>query len=427
VKVESLDKRQETMMKLYLLALLLDLADSASASASASASDSASASTASKMTTSARGAAGLMKHARRRLDDGSQESSIENYLENYSLKFLTCIPDESIEDTYGNTEYGVVIFRMCDVGTCSNTNGCNTDYAEFAVGLGTFVNAYMDDQADNMEWDDKFAVDEYAVCAQYEGENDDDGNTYYVGPACTEDGTSIKLDLFTDKYCYQKSTAVFSDIANGLTLPYSDSEGGLVSNQCTDCAGYDEYGDVELREICGELYAQTSYRCETNWNAPHYYWDHVTEIYRYGQDTLGCNFIGRLEKSDSYDPVNETMGLLFVAFLLAVSVGGTAYYAQWWKESKSGLDWSIVLLSLWIYLSTILFIFRHGIYISHIDFIFILLDSFFQYITEKGTLEKILDDEEDDDYHADPDAEYDHDEQDSQPEGNYTSPTLTVT
>lgn len=323
--------KKETMMNLYLLPLFLALADRASASAT------------SKITTSrARGAAGLMKHARR-LDDGGdgydQVSSIENYLENYSLKFRACVPDESVVDSDGNTEYGVVIFRMCDVGTCSDGDGCDTDYAEFAVGLGTFVNAYMDDQGDNMEWDDRFAVDEYAVCALYEGENNDDGNSYYVGPACTEDGTSIKLDLYTDEYCYEKSTVEFSDISGGMTLPYSggdDGEGSyLVSTQCTDCAGYDENGDVELREICSELYEQTSYRCETNWNAPHYYWDHVTEIYRYGQDTLGCNYITSLQKSDSFTPVNETMGLIFVALLLAVSIGGGVYYTHWWKHSKS--------------------------------------------------------------------------------------------
>ena len=313
-----------TMTKINMLSVLLALPNSAVASV------------ASKMTSSSRGVAGLMKHARRLgNDDGgndAQESSIENYLENYSLKFRTCIPEKSIVDTDGNTEYGVVVFRMCDVGTCSNDGGCNTDYAEFAVGLGTFVNAYMDDQAENMQWDDNFAVDEYAVCALYEGENNGDGNSYYIGPSCTDDGTSIQLDLFTDEYCYQKSDAEFGEISNGWTLPYTD--GGLVSNECTDCADYDEYGDVELREICGELYEQTNYRCETNWNAPHYYWDHVTEIYRYGQDTLGCSFITNLEKKASSAPVNETMGLVLVAFLLAVSIGGSFYYKQWWEESK---------------------------------------------------------------------------------------------
>lgn len=356
-------------MKLYLLSLLLALADTSSASSSSSSSFTA----ASRMTPTTRGAANLMKHARRLEDDGGddydQESSIESYLENYSLKLRACIPGQSIEDTDGNTEYGVVIFRMCDVGSCSNTNGCNTDYAEFAVGLGTFVNAYMDDQADSMEWDDAFAVDEYAICAQYEGDNNGDGNTYYIGPACTEDGTSIKLDLFEDEYCYQESSAEFSDISNGLTLPYSD--GGLVSNQCADCAGYDEDGYVELREICSELYEQTSYRCETNWNAPHYYWDHVTEIYRYGQDTLGCNFISRLEKKESA-PVNETMGLIFVSFLLAVSIGGAVYYTQWWKQSKSVLYCIVLYCIVVIYLSTIrcFYFYATSHLISHIDSFF---------------------------------------------------------
>jgi hypothetical protein len=346
-------------LKLNLLSLLLALANSASS--------------ASKMNTSTRATASLMKHARRLDNDNDQETSIENYLENYSLKLRTCIPDESITDADGNLEYGVVIFRMCDVGTCSNTDGCNTDYADFAIGLGTYVYNYMNDQAENMEWDDNFAVDEYAVCAEYEGQNNGDGNTYYIGPACTEDGTGIRLDVFEDEYCYTESSAEFSDISNGLTLPYSD--GGLVSNQCTDCAGYDDDGGVELREICGDLYEQTSYRCETNWNAPHYYWDHVTEIYRYGQDTLGCTFMARLQKKES-TPVNETLGVVFVSFLLVVSLGGAAYYHEWWKKEKTGL-------------------------------------------------EKILDDEDsnaDDDTGADTDQE----DQDSNHEGSYTSPTITV-
>jgi hypothetical protein len=54
-----------------------------------------------------------------------------------------------------------------------------------------------------------------------------------------------------------------------------------------------------------------------------------------------------------------------------------------------------------------------------------LIPSSFFNVTEKSTLEKILDDE---DSHTDGDGDGDGeaDDQDSQHEGNYTSPTITV-
>ena len=279
----------------------------------------------------------------RRLDQGNnddgngadREASVEQYLENYSLKMRRCIDGEEMQDANGNTQYGVVIFRMCHSNSCDS--GCNDDYAEFAISIADFVAYYWEDQADNMGWEDDnpngggygMDMDNIAGCNAYE--SDEGANGYYTGPMCTSDGKGIQLGVFDDAYCKEPSSVDFSQISNGWTLPFAD--GGLVSTSCTNCAQVDDNGDLELREMCGNLYATTSYRCETNWNAPHYYWDHVTEIYRYGQDTLGCNYITRLEKSLE-PPVDETFAIIMLILVVGASVGGFYYYTQWWNNRK---------------------------------------------------------------------------------------------
>jgi hypothetical protein len=239
----------------------------------------------------------LLSHARR-LEDQDQdkehgETEVEAYLMNYSIKLLHCHPEEFLtsnnnDDDGDYTQYGVVVFRMCPSDSCSdNKKGCTSGYADFAVNLGTFVEAYMEDQSDNMQWDDdKMDVSNFAQCAQYEVENqadDDAAAKYYVGPSCTADHLDVQLDLFVDQYCLEKSSKTFSDISNGWTLPYSD--GGLVSTACLSCGEQsNDGGDLDLKELCTTLYEDAPYKCEADWPIQHYYWDAITEIYRFGQD-----------------------------------------------------------------------------------------------------------------------------------------------
>jgi hypothetical protein len=385
----------------------------------------------------------LLQHARRIEDNnddqqGNQQqgnggaAEVEQYLHEYSVKLIKCDQDVSLND-YSNSnnnnddggndddssssQYGVVVFRMCPSNSCKNNNqnGCTSGYADFAISLGDFVNYYLEDQQDNMQWDDdRMDLDNFAQCVEYETENDgndndDDANqnAYYIGPSCTSDALDIKLDLFSDAYCRKPSTTkTFQELSNGWTLPFSD--GGLVSTNCVSCEGNDNAngegdgdggdGDYQASDLCLELYQDSQFKCENDGFATtHYYYDAITEIYRYGRDTTGCRPINRLIKvTETHSEVGE---ILFVSFLVIVSVVGVVAYTMWWKEST--------------YYYTCLYMYPISICG--------LTTTVFWYYSGKATLEKIdsddVDGDGDDDYHQQ--DEDDHDSDDRRPVGAF--------
>ena len=266
-------------------------------------------------------------------NDEQNEADMEAFLMDYSFKFMSCIPDQVLTDADYNDHFGVVIFRLCPSNKCSNNNGCSSGYADFAVDVGTYVDAFLTDQADNVNWDDKFDGDEFGQCVEYEVENDDGGNgeavEYYVGPGCTADGTGVKMGVYEDQYCYTESQTSFENISNGWSLPYSG--GGLVSTQCTDCT--DEYG--ALREMCLDLYDDSPYRCEAEFDFKHYYYNTNFEMYRYGQDTTGCTKIDVMQNpKSSFSQEAVWTDAVLVVMLLIVTAGGFAWYSTWWKKRK---------------------------------------------------------------------------------------------
>lgn len=283
-----------------------------------------------------RGMRKLLEKARRleeNDDNGGDDNAnvdmadVEAFLMDYSMKFMSCHGDQVLTDADYNDHYGVVIFRLCPSNKCSNDKGCSSDYADFAVDIGTYVDAFLDDQGDNMNWDDKFG-DVLGECAEFETENDD-GSVYYVGPGCTEDGTGIKMGVYEDQYCYQESTMDFYTISNGWTLPYSD--GGLVTTQCIGCTD----DDGAIKEICTELYEDSPYRCEAEFDFKHYYYDVNFEMYRYGQDTTGCSKIDVLSRPRSTFSNDVMWGdALLVLMLVVVTGAGYSYYQQWWEKRE---------------------------------------------------------------------------------------------
>lgn len=257
---------------------------------------------------------------RRKLNDEEEEEEEFAFLQNYKMKMITCKSGEPVRDPEsGEYEMNAVVYRLCPSnGDCDDddTVGCNDGYGDYVVGLNTFVQAYLEDQGDNMQYDDNFNMDEYAECGEYENDNDDgNGYQYYIGPACTEDGTDIKLDFFYDEYCTQVPEDVtFEQVSNGGTIPYS--EGGLVSTYCNSCKEVDDDGAYETKEMCEQLY-ESSGKCETNMESYHYY----------GKQEGACEYIQELLPKSS----GGSTGLLFVIAL----VGGVGAYVFWWKKKKA--------------------------------------------------------------------------------------------
>jgi hypothetical protein len=268
--------------------------------------------------------------ASRRLDGNQQEEEEYGYLAKYNLKMVSCSPDTTVIDPEtGDYEYSAVVFRLCptESGCDSDTaKGCGAGYGDYVVGMNTFVNAFFEDQRDNMNWDDQFKVDEYAECREYEIEADEDGDDgnqvqYFIGPTCAESGNDIALAVFEDEGCATKSETAFETLSNGWTLPYED--GGLISVQCLDCIQYNDDGAYELREMCQQLYESTAYKCETNMEYYSYY----------GQNTQGC------EQTAALMPITKKSGnggKVFGWIIFMLVVAGLVGYVMWWRKKKAG-------------------------------------------------------------------------------------------
>lgn len=275
---------------------------------------------------------------------GEQQNAaqMEAFLMDYSLKLMKCVPDQVLTDADYNDHFGVVIFRLCPSNKCNDDGGCSSGYADFAVDVGTYVEAFMEDQQDNMNWDDMFDGAQFGQCNEYE--DDENGPTgYYIGPGCTADGTGVRMAVFEDQYCYQVSQTSFETISNGWGLPFSS--GGLVSTKCTSCID----NDGTLRDMCLDLYDLSPYRCEQDFVFDHYYYDTNFEMYRYGKDQTGCSKIQVMQASKHAMKGAVWQDLIISVMLLITAAGGFALYSVWWRKRKFGDGRLPVRLSFLLY------------------------------------------------------------------------------
>eukprot|EP00980_Cylindrotheca_fusiformis_P028470 scaffold22602_cov154-Cylindrotheca_fusiformis.AAC.10 len=276
-------------------------------------------------------AAKLLRNARR-LDQNNQEEDEFAYLTKYTLKFVGCdASQQMVNQEDGGYSYGAAMLRLCpsDNGCDSDSvGGCKEGYGDFFVSIEDYVDAYFEDQADNMNWDDNFDGDKYAKCEEYEPENDGDDDPYenyqfYIGPTCTEDGDGIKLGFFMDETCTTVSSFSFGEVSNGWTLPYSSESGGLVATKCLDCLEYDEdQGGYELRDMCMELYENAPMKCESK-----------MEYYsQYGKQEGSCEQIDELLPRAAKP--GGGAGKVFGWILFVLLIVGIVGYVMWWRKKK---------------------------------------------------------------------------------------------
>jgi len=283
-------------------------------------------------------AARKLVRSARRVEDAEEEQEEDEwaFLGNYNVKVIGCKQtlEQPIMNEQGEYEYSAVLLRLCpasDGCDSSVTEGCSSGYGDILVGLSTYVEAYFDDmedeEGDDANGDDNFEVDKFAKCEEYNpDENADDANQgawenyqFYVGPTCADDGLSLKLDLFTDEYCSQKSEVEFATISNGWTLPYS--EGGLVSTNCASCTETNDDGETEIKEMCQKSYEDAALKCEEGMEFYGYY----------GQNVAGCETIAEMFPKSK----GGNGGKIFGWVVLAAVVVGLGGYVMWWRKKKS--------------------------------------------------------------------------------------------
>jgi len=120
------------------------------------------------------------------------------------------------------------------------------------------------------EGQEEFEVQRYLECEQWEN-----NENYFIGPYCGDSGNGIFLGMFQDGGCavpYEEGLSMFSQYNYGRDLPFSTES--IVQDDCISCKQVDQDAnnnngdndnnnnqDVEILEMCEELY-ELSAKCE---------------------------------------------------------------------------------------------------------------------------------------------------------------------
>jgi hypothetical protein len=253
---------------------------------------------------------------------------------------LACISDlHYVGASSDETEHASIIFRLCPTsGECSDDVGksCTAGYGDYLIGINSFVQEYLQQNRDEMQNDDAFQLKELGECRQYKA--DPDGayadKEFYVGPACTADGTGVRVALFSDEDRFTKErTVTFEEVSAGRSLPYSD--GGLVSQYCESCYSVNDNGVAGVNDLCRTVY--DVFACETKMETFHYS----------GKREDGCQLISGLLTKSLTESTRSGSGATVIGWLsfamvvcgLAVGLSFTAM-----KKTKNG-DWKYSLVS----------------------------------------------------------------------------------
>lgn len=233
-------------------------------------------------------------------------------------------------------------------------------------------NNYQDvcEEEENYGDDEPIEYDRYFECQEFEGV-DSYGNelNLYVGPHCSSNAFSIKLDLFYDEYCtkyagnkYKLNTFTGLKFESSGLADYYDGSCISCKESADPYANVDEDNDDadDIAEVCEELYMQAA-KCEEGISSSSKSYSEKEE------EKIACTYISNVmkgaydEKGQIYldqksynaqegyhtDPESEVTGAqkfwLWFFILGCVGVGG--YGAMLHKQLTSGGDKSDSLYS----------------------------------------------------------------------------------
>ncbi|GKZ00607.1 hypothetical protein MPSEU_001012900 [Mayamaea pseudoterrestris] len=288
---------------------------------------------------SVRATAGLLSKARRLEDAEQQQDEGDEYsfLSGYSAHLIGCAAGEIYKSNNGDSEYASVIFRLCPADSCDADSavGCKNGYGDYVIGINSFVQAYVEQNKDNMQGDDANDMnpDQYAECRQIDYQPEDDGAeavAYYVGPACAGT-TGLKLELFSDETCSTAADGVsYADISGGATLPYSN--GKLASTKCQACSVTDEDGNTEISDLCMNTYMYSGH-CESKMQKNSQY---------SSNDESACEYITSITKKSSTGG-NAGAAIGWVIFALVIVAAGGYGYSKWWMHKKNSQSEGVIM------------------------------------------------------------------------------------
>ena len=285
----------------------------------------------------------LLQSSRKTQDEyyGNNYKVDDSFLSDYSMKFQGCHEVQEW-NKYGEDEdmkietQSLVRLRMCPADSCSSSSarGCDSNYGDYLVTMDTFIDSYMQHIQNANGGDRKLAdIGDYMTCNEMQMDDgqrkrarqlEDSYNytssynqAYYVGPYCAEQGSDIRIGVFSDDTCtsFASNGEKIFKMVNGFSLPYSDSS--FVNLGCTSCG---ENGEVT--EMCDTLY-ESSGKCETKMSV-------------YYPNESSCSYIEGLKAARSDGSILSTStrksagaavatGLFLTASLL---LAGYVYYLR---------------------------------------------------------------------------------------------------
>lgn len=259
---------------------------------------------------------------------------------------------ESVQqDQEYNCEYAATYQSKC---VDNGDDGYNEDYCLYDFYMGKNMeycvdrNPYNDDNGEEEE-EKQQDMKEMAECRQFEMQQDDNNNNnnnnnngeevgYYLGPFCSDDGSSIRMGLFTDDACtifpdssYGAST--YASLTYGSYLAYADTS--MIGSECMSCKepqdadqnNQNDQNDADqVKEGCEQLY-ESAAKCEAGLSTGYAYFSPDNSACNYMQ---GIKIIRKNGNVYTVGSVKNKTATVFIALLgcAFAFLAGYSYYLK---------------------------------------------------------------------------------------------------
>jgi hypothetical protein len=340
---------------------------------------------------------------RRSLQD--YDSSYFQYnLADFSLRFDRCqhvkmFDDEQAQEE-GNDSPLVVkhfaVFRLCPSDSCDS---CDTVYGSYVAEVGEYLAYTVQAQAEafttmcsncqekcnadgeycsgcgklcyrytNLEGSGYIDAANYVQCQQLVVNTDDGGSaTYYIGPRCSQDGSSILIGIFSDEECLEPYTDNEpEDFLSGKLsyhlLSHTYKNDGSVCLSCQEDANNENEADAadadDVNEMCEDIYNMAA-KCESKHGLSGFVQmakDDEEYENQVENEWMACNFIqnllrnsytesGDINLDDPRDGMRRPVSATQKVFLslLSMAVGGLLVAVYYTNEEIEGVTPKIQL------------------------------------------------------------------------------------